>query len=705
MGVRSTTGLNFKLVSNNVILDLFDDEDILLSDNVTGLFDIGVIPSDFTRQITLPGTKKNNAFFEHVYDISIVSPELWSTNQKVEIFIDYDGLYLAQGYMQLNKVNVLANKWIDSYEVSIYGLVSTFARDVSRTFLTDMVDEFEEYNHTASVDNIVKSWNYELFDGDIVYPFAEYGQAITFLSTDTKFGITAPSGGLCVQDYKPAIRIKKVWDKIFEQYGYTYSSSFFDKPFLDNVYMVCNNSLKYPEFDDIQLETYGLFRAAALSGSNNTILSSGTNTLLPFFNIQTNPNGNLSEDLIYSLTEPSKLTGNISLNFEVSSDQVTNTIPSFNFVVINTANVVVSDTPLSSFNSFFQLVRASDVSQGIPTATKKYELSTQFVTQYLPADTYKFYIRYTKLFGFGIEVTLDPGNDAKSFLQITKVNNAGEGKIMKIGPNMPFGTFGIKQIDFIKSLQKKFNLVIYPSKTVRNQFIVETFNEWYNKGKVLDFNKYINLDKKIEVIPANNLAVNELNFGDTLDKDYVSQQFVDEANREFGKSYYVDTQNYFSQGKFEVLTGFASSPLIYLEGTGVSGSANEDLGYRVSLVDNFVRNQPIIVGPCAGTSPDTVIHKVVATLVSQDGIPIVNNFNPIVINILFNQVLCDGTTTTDSRTITIPLGGVIGEVEYIRETTVDCAETGTCELETLVPNCVDFVSYGRVYIGSSIPEC
>jgi len=138
---------------------------------------------------------------------------------------------------------------------------------------------------------------------------------------------------------------------------------------------------------------------------------------------------------------------------------------------------------------------------------------------------------------------------------------------------MPFGTSGIKLIDFITSLQKKYNLVIYPNQTKNREFIVETFNNWYNKGEVRDFNKYINLNEKISAIPANNLAVNQLNFGDTLDGDYVSQQFSKAANREYGKSYYVDTENFFSQGTFEVKTRFASTPLVYLAGTGTSGSA------------------------------------------------------------------------------------------------------------------------------------
>ena len=175
MGVISTQGIEFQLVANGEILDLFQDEDIKLSDNVTGLFDLGVIPADFTRQITLPGTKKNNAFFEHVYDISVFNPDTFATNIKVPAYLDFGGLYLSQGYLQLNKVNLYANKFIDSYEVTLFGAVSSFAREVNRSFLNDLTS-LSAYNHTSSYSNISASWAGQLFSGSIVYPLVEYGQ-------------------------------------------------------------------------------------------------------------------------------------------------------------------------------------------------------------------------------------------------------------------------------------------------------------------------------------------------------------------------------------------------------------------------------------------------------------------------------------------------------------------------------------------------
>jgi hypothetical protein len=235
------------------------------------------------------------------------------------------------------------------------------------------------------------------------------------------------------------------------------------------------------------------------------------------------------------------------------------------------SSTAYSTRALQSYIVFFDELQQSRTG-GINTT---YELQTQFKLDTIPVGNYYFQVRQSPNFALPTEqpkVTLNPGGTTKSYIEITQVNQAADGRIMDIPSNMPYGTNGIKQIDFILGLQKKFNLVIYPNKIKPNQFIIETFNDWYNKGNIKDFNRYINLDKTIEVIPANNFAVNKLNFGDTLDGDYVSQQFSKEANREFGKSYYVDTTNFFSQGEFNVTTTFASDPLLRIAGTGLSGS-------------------------------------------------------------------------------------------------------------------------------------
>jgi hypothetical protein len=575
MGLLSTQGIEFQLVANDTILDLFKDEDILLSDNVTGLFDLGIIPADFTRQITLPGTKKNNAFFEHVYDISVQSPDTFATNIKVPCYLDFGGVYLAQGYLQLNKVSVLANKFIDSYEVTIFGSVSSFAREINRSYLTDL-SSLSVYNHTSSFNNISASWAGDLFSGSIVYPLAEYGQKLKYTSGDPFFGIDDNEGGLTVQDFKPSIKAKLVWDAIFNQAGYTYSSSFIDNGGFDDIYLVCNRALRYPVYSGANLENFGVVTLAPISASGQTDLNipEDTGTNLPWYNIEKDPNGIIGDNVSYTLNVTSSLKGILTLNVKLSGSLGG---PVTEFIVRETGSLATtaSLTTLATLNKFFQDNTNAMFAEGATGQNKIYKVETEFVTARLDPGTYYFGIKWRDIFGApynNFTFVLDPDGKPISKLQITKVEQAADGRIMDIPLNMPFGTNGIKQIDFLTSLQKKYNLVMYPSKVVRNEFIVEPFNQWYSKGRRWDFNKYANLDEKIEVIPANNLAVNELNFGDLLDQDYISQQFSKEANREFGKAYFTDTENFFSQGKFEVKTAVASTQLLQIAGTGVSGS-------------------------------------------------------------------------------------------------------------------------------------
>jgi hypothetical protein len=578
MGIISTQAFTFRLVADGTELDLFEDEDIQISNNATGLFDIGILPSDFTRQITLPGTKVNNAFFEHVYDISIDSPFLFATNIKVPAYFDFDSVYLSQGYLQLNKVNVLANKFIDSYEVTIYGTLSSFGREINRLYLTDLTT-LQAFNHTSSYDNISASWSGNLFSGDIVYPLADYGSGYTFTQGAFEiYGIDDQDGALCVQNFKPAIRVKAVWDAIFEQTGYTYSSSFWEQPFLDDVYMVCNNSLKYPEYGGVDLETYGKIKVGAISGSGMTdiTLASGSWTTLPWFNKLSDPQ-NFYNNGAYKVEKMTNLKGAINININVSAS--VNNMPgtfsagsTWGIRLLETgSSTPYSNRAIQSYIVFFDQLQQSR--NGSINTT--YQLGSQFKFDSVPAGNYYFQILQSPNFPPPTgqpTVILDPLGTTKSFIEITEVKQAADGRVMDIPSNMPFGTNGIKLVDFLLGIQKKFNLVIYPNKTKPNQFIVETFNDWYYRGEVKDFNQYINLDEKIGVTPANNFAVNNLNFGDTLDGDYISQQFAKGANREYGKQYYTDTTNFFSQGTFEVKTTFASSPLLRIAGTGLSGS-------------------------------------------------------------------------------------------------------------------------------------
>ena len=579
MGVISTQNITYRLIANDEQLDVFEDEDLKISNNVTGLFDIGILPSDFTRQITLPGTKKNNAFFEHVYDISIENPFLFATNIKIPCYLDFNGVYLINGYLQLNKVNMFQSKAVDSYEVTIFGTLSSFGKIINNSYLTDLTS-LSQYNHTSSYNNITASWSGSLFNGDIVYPLADYGSGYQFTSGQYElFGMDDVNGALSVQNFKPAIRVKAVLDAIFTEAGYTYSSSFMNESFISNVYMVCNYGLKYPEYTGIDLETFGKIKVAPLSGSGMTDLNlpSGSFVTLPWYNVLSDPQGFYNNGA-YRVDKRTRLSGvlNLNMNVSCSANNLPGTLSAngrFQIRMLETgSSTPYSTQALQSYIFFFDQLQQSR-NGGI---NQNYELATQFIMEDIPTGSYYFQILQSPNSATPPlpVVTLDPEGTVRSYLEIKEVKQAADGRVIDIPSNMPYATQGIKQIDFIIALQRKFHLVIYPDKTKPFNFIIESFNNWYDRGRVASFDNYIDLNQKWDVTPANNLAVNKLNFGDTLDTDYLSQQFSKAANREYAKSYYTDITNFYSQGTLEVKTTFASTPLLRIAGTGLSGSVS-----------------------------------------------------------------------------------------------------------------------------------
>ena len=702
MGVTSTQGYNFRLVANDEQLDLFKDETILVSNNVTGLFDVDILPSDFSRTITLPGTKKNNAFFEHVYDISINEPYLFETNRKVPAYFDFGGIYLINGYLQLLKVNLYENKFIDSYEVSIFGALSSFSRDLNRTYLTDLTSSLSKYDHVSTVTNITQSWVGNLFSGSVVYPLAEYGQQINY-SAEAFFGTDDVEGALNVQNFKPAIRVKAVWDAIFETFGYTYSGSFWQQEWLDDVYMFANNALKYPEYSDIDLETYGQMKITAISGSgvSDVTMSANTARNVTWYNIEKDASGFVGANASYKVEKLTKLRGTLNLNFKVSPTSTgSNGAPQFFLDIIPTgSSLPASTTNLIEINQYMQSVVVANTA----TVNTSYNLSTRYNTVALPAGRYNFAIRYTTFNSPNIQVVLDPNPTPKSSLSVDEVCQAADFKGFSMAANMPYGTNGIKCIDFIKGLQRKFNLMIYPSKTVPNQFVVETFNNWYKTGQIKNFDNYINLNDKIEVIPANNLAVNKLEFGDTLDNDYVSQQFSKGANREYGKTYYVDTQNFFSQGEFRVQSGFAASPLLLVAGSGISGSqGSSDVISQVNTVyidDTLHSSTPI---NCLGTEYVNKVNRTTITLKDSSGATIVNTGFPINVNISYTFRNCSGFGQTYRQTITIPNGQSSAFYDYDSENYVDCGG-GSCGAETINIQCINSITGQALPISGNSP--
>ncbi len=575
MGVFTAQGYSGKLVagSEQTILDTFRDEEIKVSNNVLDLFDLGEVPGTYTQTLTLPGTKKNNRFFEHYYDISVYTPDVFNTNQVVPAYLDFDSFYLVNGYIQLQKVNVIENKFVDSYEVTLFGIVSNFSVDTRASFLTDLTN-LSVYNHTSSLANITGSWTGSLFNYDIVYPMAEYGQKIEYASNTPNYGIDEALGSLSLQDYKPAIRIKRVWDAIFSQFGYTYTGSFWNQEWLNQVYLICNNGLRAPVYP-ISIETFGQGKITNVSGSAIQQLTPSVTEGFRFDSEVYDYNDKFtlsSTGARYSTDITTYLTLKLDLAFEVShSGGAGSGAPLFYLYFKNTNTSYAATASLDIINDY--LIQNSYSRTQTQTQIFSDFKGVQVRVPTLLSGSYDIQIKYEPFNVNNFVVKLNPNASNLCALEVVRVNQAADNQIMDIPSNMPAGNSGIRVIDFVRALQKKFNLVLYQDKTTPGQFVCETFNEWYKQGEIIDFNRYINLAEKITFTPANSLAYRQVKFQDAEDTDYVTTLFKRLNNRTYGESNFYDSASFFSQGQLNVNTeAIASATLALVPGSSFSGS-------------------------------------------------------------------------------------------------------------------------------------
>lgn len=621
--INQQNSYNYKIVANGIILDVYQDEVIKISNNIKELFDLGMLSAEYTNDIALPGTKVNNDFFKHYYDLSIENPDSYLTNKKINCWIELNGLYIIEGYIMLNYVSLI-NNFVESYNVTLYGSLSYFANLIKNKYLSDLTS-LSIYNHYLTSVNIAQSWSYRLFGGEIVYPLADYGQKIFYTSQIDGYGIDEQQGALSVQDFKPSIKVKTVFDAIFKEQGYSYESNFLENSgYLDNVYLLLNKEKRYPKFDDIELEDYGCIKIAPVKETLNQSLTYNTNFKLPYYSIEFDNNNKINKtSLVYTLNNHTKLRGEFNLNFKLTKTAAGKGVPQFFLIIKN--NVRTYSTELNSINNYFKSINESLISQNIDTPTQDYTLLCEFTTEYILSGDYEFYILYNYYGANNFSIKLDSSTTPESYLKINKLINIADGKLVEIVNQFP----KMKQIDFIKSIQKKFNLIIYPSKTKLRHFIIETFNDWYKRNKVYDFNKIIDIGSTIKITPANNLAYKELYFGDKLDNDYISTQFKNINNREYGKESYIDDNNNYSNEVFDLTTDFAFSQLVDVQNVGVSGET-ELTTYYIDVIDSYSYTG---AENCRGGN--NIFNKITINLLSEFDLPYVYTGNDTNIGIKF----------------------------------------------------------------------
>jgi len=91
-----------------------------------------------------------------------------------------------------------------------------------------------------------------------------------------------------------------------------------------------------------------------------------------------------------------------------------------------------------------------------------------------------------------------------------------------------------KQIDFITSINRYFNLVVVPSPDKPSTLIIEPIVDYFGKGEVLDWTTKVDYNQLQSLSPTTSLINGTLDFEFKLDQDYANQDFNSASNKVFG---------------------------------------------------------------------------------------------------------------------------------------------------------------------------
>ena len=172
-------------------LDLFEDEQISLTQTIQDIRDIEKVFTDFSKSFSLPASSKNNLLFRHYYRSDIVedrvADSIFNANSKLRAILELNYKRFKSGYIVLNGVK-LKNNQPDSYNITFFGETVTLKDKLKDRRLSSL--DFSQFDHAYDVANVrqgVQTFVTALSGGTtstahVIYPIISHTQRFIYNS-------------------------------------------------------------------------------------------------------------------------------------------------------------------------------------------------------------------------------------------------------------------------------------------------------------------------------------------------------------------------------------------------------------------------------------------------------------------------------------------------------------------------------------------
>ena len=534
--VYDDTGSRFEV-------DLYKSEPIKITLSAENLGSLPTVDSAFSRQFRIPANQHNSKVFQWWYEVNIVD---FDVRKKIKSEIHVDGLLYKTGHTRINAAYVNQDTSQIDLELIFYGETRDFSTQVGDGFLPLL--DLSTLAHKLTTDNIQKSWlpltdPNVLVGGGIRYILADRGYTYTQLGNefisdqseiafrntgDYRKSFQQNARPITLGQFTPMIQVKAIIDAIFAQTDYTYSSdSIFTEDWFKDLY------------------TDGL-----PEGLPETPQTNADFTVRPFGNIQ-----------VQGLGEQRVPFGVI-----LENNAGAYSVAGYQF------NAVESDTLTFDVDIEYGLPRIVPLIS--PTViTRLYKNNTVIRTETF--QTPNGITPYIHNEIFSQAVTVVPGDKVyvtMQFLQIAAPPSlfatsrfSLSGSSLTISANNLLKR-DVKSIDFLKSILTKFKLIMAPSLTSEQQFVIKPYKDYIGSGDRLDWTTKMDVSKDAVLQPVFYDQSQRINFVDTPDTDIMNVLHTTTFDRVFGQLFF-DSENELLTNTETVKTIFAPTPVNQINGS------------------------------------------------------------------------------------------------------------------------------------------
>ena len=471
--------------------------------------DITQRKSENTQAFTLPFTETNNDFFSHFYNVNATGG--FDVNVKTNASVSVDSNEVIEGYLQLLSVNTTTQ----TYEVVVYGVIANIVNQLSDNKLNEL--DLSAYNHVLNFQNVTDSW-----DGAITYTDASTGDEILYPIIDYGYGydednieITYNEPVLTCDRLKPAIKVFTVLKEILKKAGYpSISSTFLNSDFFYNQYMTLGDS---SEFINNDIEDN--FRIGKNTGQTFN-LNTPADITFPYQTAATGLDfhtgeGNLDSSGFYTAPSDGFYKFRFKINYTSTS------VAFYGFKINPIINSVVQE------ETYYGNIATTS------SGTRYFTITTELV--YLSSgDVLKFQGNYTGA---------SAGNSMLILASVAGVSRQTSFELIEspassVGSTIKFDSGNnimpkVTQIEFLKSILSRYNLVMQRSILFPGQVIIEPIQDFLDVGASIDWTDKLDTSKPIIIKPTYEFQKDKVIFKDQEAEDYPTVEY----EKKFGHPY------------------------------------------------------------------------------------------------------------------------------------------------------------------------